>query len=94
MRGIPPAPRGVPQIEVSFDLDENGILNVSALCKSTGKIEKITIANNRDRLSKEQIEKMVKDAEIFKDQDDVLRKKIDAKNNLESYINNVKNALN
>jgi len=53
LRGIPPAPRGVPQIEVSFDLDENCILNVSALCKSTGKIEKITIANNRDRLSKE-----------------------------------------
>jgi len=66
---------------------------VSALCKSTGKVEKITIANNRDRLSKEQIDKMVKEAEKYKDQDEKLRKKIDAKNTLESYMNNVNNAL-
>jgi len=70
LEGIPPAPRGVPQIEVTFDIDENGILNVHALCKTTGKSEKITITNNKGRLSKDEIDKLVKEAEKFKAQDD------------------------
>ena len=93
LSGIPPAPRGVPQIEVTFDLDANGILNVSAADKSTGKSEKITITNDKGRLSKEEIEKMVNDAEKFKDEDEQLRKKIESKNGLESYLYNLKSTL-
>merc|ERR1719299_237346 len=70
LTGIPPAPRGVPQIEVTFDVDANGILNVSAVEKGSGKIEKITITNDKGRLSNDEIEKMVNDAERFKDEDD------------------------
>jgi len=92
--GIPPAPRGVPQIEVSFEIDENGIMNVNAMDKGTSKIAKITITNNKGRLSKEDIEKLVKDAEKYKDQDDLIRKKIEAKNGLESYLVNVRHSLN
>jgi len=92
--GIPPAPRGTPQIEVTFDIDANGILNVSAQDKASGKTEKITITNDTGRLSKEEIEKMVQDAEKYKDEDDKLRKKVDAKNGLESYIFQMKNTLN
>ena len=66
LTGIPPAPRGVPQIEVTFDIDANGILNVSAMDKSSGKQNKITITNDKGRLSKEEIERMVNDAETFK----------------------------
>ncbi len=66
LSGIPPAPRGVPQIEVTFDVDANGILNVSAVDKSTGKQNKITITNEKGRLSKEEIEKMVNEAEMYK----------------------------
>jgi len=77
--GIPPAPRGVPQIEVSFDLDSNGILNVAAEDKTTGKSNKITITNEKGRLSKEDIERMVKEAEQFKQEDDVVRRRIEAK---------------
>lgn len=73
LSGIPPAPRGVPQIEVSFDIDENGILNVSAVDKSTGKSEKITITNNKGRLSKEDIERLVKEAEKYKSEDEKVR---------------------
>merc|ERR1712137_265677 len=91
--GIPPAPRGTPQIEVTFDIDANGILNVSAQDKATGKSEKITITNDTGRLSKEEIEKMVQDAEKYKDEDDKLRKKVDAKNGLESYVFQMKNTL-
>ena len=69
MTGIPPAPRGVPQIEVSFDIDSNGILNVSASDKSTGKSEKITITNDKGRLSQDDIERMVNEAERFKEED-------------------------
>merc|ERR1712127_1054310 len=76
LEGIPPAPRGTPQIEVTFDIDANGILNVSACDKATGKSEKITITNDKGRLSKEEIEKMVADAEKYKDEDDKLRKKV------------------
>merc|ERR1711997_1236174 len=77
----------------TFDIDANGILNVSAADKATGKSEKITITNDKGRLSKEEIEKMVQDAEKFKDEDEKLRKKIDAKNGLENYCFQMKNTL-
>ena len=93
LTGIPPAPRGTPQVEVTFDVDANGILNVSAVEKGSGKIEKITITNDKGRLSKEDIEKMVNDAEIFKDEDDKQKERISAKNGLESYIFNLKSSL-
>merc|ERR1719369_2573611 len=93
LTGIPPAPRGVPQIEVTFDIDANGILNVSAADKSTGKQNKITITNDKGRLSKEDIERMVNEAEQFKAEDDVQKERIGAKNGLESYIFNVKSSL-
>lgn len=80
--GIPPAPRGVPQIEVTFEIDENGIMNVSAVDKQTSKNAKITITNNKGRLSKEEIEKLVKDAEKYKEQDEKIRRKVEAKNGL------------
>merc|ERR1711990_835142 len=79
LEGIPPAPRGTPQIEVTFDIDANGILNVSAMDKASGKDEKITITNDKGRLSKEEIDKLVQDAEKFKDEDDKLKKKIEKK---------------
>merc|ERR1719243_574742 len=93
LTGIPPAPRGVPQIEVTFDIDANGILNVSALEKGTGKAEKITITNDKGRLSKEEIERMVNDAEKFKGEDDKQRERVSAKNSLESYIFNLKSSI-
>jgi len=93
LTGIPPAPRGVPQIEVTFDIDANGILNVSACDKSTGKQNKITITNDKGRLSKEEIERMVNDAEKFKDDDDKQKDRITAKNNLESYCFNMKTTM-
>merc|ERR1712145_21913 len=76
LTGIPPAPRGVPQIEVTFDVDANGILNVSAVDKSTGKENKITITNDKGRLSKEEIERMVQDAEKYAEQDGLQKEKI------------------
>merc|ERR1712073_1023 len=94
LEGIPPAPRGTPQIEVTFDIDANGILNVSAADKATGKAEKITITNDKGRLSKEEIEKMVADADKFRAQDDAIRKKVEAKNQLENYCFQMKNTLN
>jgi heat shock protein 1/8 len=93
LTGIPPAPRGVPQIEVTFDIDANGILNVSACDKSTGKINKITITNDKGRLSKEDIERMVEEAEKYKQEDEVTRQKIEAKNSLENYAYNVRNTI-
>jgi len=90
LTGIPPAPRGVPQIEVTFDIDANGILNVSAVDKSSGKQEKITITNDKGRLSNEDIEKMVADAEKYKAADDQQKERISAKNGLESYCFNIK----
>merc|ERR1712004_16124 len=90
LTGIPPAPRGVPQIEVTFDIDANGILNVSASDKSTNKGNKITITNDQGRLSKEDIERMVNDAEKFKAEDEVQKERIAAKNRLESYCFNMK----
>ena len=86
LNGIPPAPRGVPQIEVFFDIDANGILNVSAVDKSTGKSNKITITNDKGRLSKEDIDRMVNDAEKYKEEDDKQKEKIAARNKLESYV--------
>ncbi|OWF50111.1 heat shock protein 68-like [Mizuhopecten yessoensis] len=93
LNGIPPAPRGVPQIEVQFDIDANGILNVSAEDKSTGKSNKITITNDKGRLSKEDIDKMVSDAEKYKDEDEKQRKRVSARNQLENYIFSVKQAI-
>ena len=93
LEGIPPAPRGVPQIEVTFDIDANGILNVSAVDKGTGKQNKITITNDKGRLSKEDIEKMVQDAEKFKAEDELIKKKIEAKNGFENYCFQMKNTL-
>ena len=93
LMGIPPAPRGTPQIEVTFDVDANGILNVSAVEKGSGKSEKITITNDKGRLSKEEIEKMVNEAETFKDEDDKQKDRIASKNTLESFIFNLKSNL-
>merc|ERR1711935_636200 len=91
--GIPPAPRGTPQIEVTFYIDANGILNVSAADKATGKHEKITITNDKGRLSKEEIEKMVSDAEKYKAEDEATAEKINAKNDLENYCFQMKNTM-
>jgi L1 cell adhesion molecule like protein len=93
LTGIPPAPRGVPQIEVTFDIDANGILNVSATDKSTGRENKITITNDKGRLSKEDIERMVSEAEKYKEEDDSQKERIGAKNGLESYLFNMKSTL-
>jgi len=91
LNGISPAPRGVPQLEVTYDIDANGMLSVSACDKSTGKQEKISITNDKGRLSKEQVEEMIKDAERLKEEDDKNMKRIEAKNKLESYIYNWRN---
>lgn len=93
LTGIPPMPRGVPQINVTFDLDANGILNVSAKEEKGGKSNKITITNDTGRLSREQIEKMIADAERFKADDQKHKDKVEAKNGLESYIYNIRNTL-
>mmetsp|Transcript_7566 Transcript_7566/g.19589 ORF Transcript_7566/g.19589 Transcript_7566/m.19589 type:complete len:651 (+) Transcript_7566:141-2093(+) len=94
LTGIPPAPRGVPQINVTFDIDANGILNVSAEDKTTGKSSKITITNDKGRLSKDEIEKMVQDAEKYKAEDEEHKKKVEAKNGLENYAYNMRNSIN
>lgn len=93
LTGIPPAPRGVPQINVCFDIDANGILNVSAEDKTAGVKNKITITNDKGRLSKEDIEKMVQDAEKYKAEDEMVKKKVDAKNSLENYAYNMRNTV-
>ena len=93
LSGIPPAPRGVPQIEVTFDLDANGILNVSAKDSSTGKQETITIKNDKGRLSKAEIEKMLADAEKYREEDEKQQQRIVARNQLESYIFGCKQAV-
>ncbi|KIY69973.1 heat shock cognate 70 [Cylindrobasidium torrendii FP15055 ss-10] len=92
LSGIPPAPRGVPQIEVTFDIDANGILNVSASDKTTGKSNRITITNDKGRLSKEDIERMVSEAEKYKAEDEAAAGRITAKNGLESYAYNLRNS--
>ncbi|POS78451.1 hsp70-like protein [Diaporthe helianthi] len=93
LTGIPPAPRGVPQIEVTFDVDANGIINVSALEKGTGKTNKIVITNDKGRLSKEDIERMLAEAEKFKDEDEAEARRVAAKNGLESYAYSLRNTL-
>jgi len=90
--GIPPAPRGTPQIEVVFDMDANGVLNVNATDKAGGKSNKITITNDKGRLSKEDIERMVSEAEKYKEEDNRHKERIDARNGLENYIYSVKNS--
>merc|ERR1712227_388060 len=93
LTGLPPAPRGVPQIEVTFEIDANGILNVGAEDKGTGKNEKITITNDKGRLSQEEIERMVQEAEDFAEEDKKVRDKIEARNSLENYVYSMKNTL-
>ena len=93
LTGIPPAPRGVPQIEVTFDVDSNGIMNVSAVDKSTNKMEKITIKNDKSRLSDAEIKRMVDEAEKYKHEDDQQRERIAAKNGLESYAFQAKSTV-
>jgi len=83
--GIPPAPKGTPQIEVTFEIDANGILNVNACDKATGRENKITIANDSGRLSAEDIAKMVADGEAYKAEDEAITRRIDAKNAFENY---------
>jgi L1 cell adhesion molecule like protein len=92
--GIPPMPRGVPQIEVTYDIDANGILTVSAVEKSTGKEHKITIKNDKGRLSKEEVERMVKEAEKYKEEDEKNAKIIESKSKLENYCYSLKNSVN
>ena len=91
--GIPPMPRGQAQIEVSFDVDANGIMNITAEEKSTKKTNNITITNDKGRLSKEQIEEMIKKAEEFKEEDNKQKELIEAKNGLENYLYNLKNSM-
>merc|ERR1712021_72333 len=93
LNGIPPAPRGVPQIEVTFEVDANGILQVAAEDKGTGKAEQITITAEKGRLSEDEIERMVKEAELYAEEDKKVKERIDAKNGLESYLYNLKNQL-
>jgi len=93
LEGIPPAPRGVPQIEVSIDVDSNGILNVSAMEKSTNKKQSITITNEKGRLSQEDIDRMVNEAEKFREEDEKLQKRIEAKNELENMCYQTKNTI-
>jgi len=94
LEGIPPMPRGVPQIEVTFDIDANGILNVSAVEKSTGKEQRITITNDKGRMSADEIERLVQEAERYKAEDEANRARIEAKNSLENYAYSVKSTLN
>merc|ERR1712228_807831 len=93
LTGIPPAPRGTPQIEVTFEVDANGILQVSAEDKGTGKKEQITITAEKGRLSEEEIERMVKEAELYAEEDKLVKERIDARNGLESFLYNLKNTL-
>jgi len=93
LEGIPPAPRGVPQIEVTFDIDANGILNVSAVDKSTGNTQNITITNDKGRLTKEEIDRLIQEAEKFKEQDEQVKKRVESKNQLEQYVYSVRHTL-
>jgi L1 cell adhesion molecule like protein len=94
LEGIPPMPRGVPQIEVSFDIDANGILNVTAAEKSTGKSNKITITNDKGRLSKEDIERMVEEASRYEAEDKAVMERVEARNGAEAYLYNARNSAN
>jgi len=94
LEGIPPMPRGVPQIDVTFDIDANGILNVTAMEKSTGKEQKITIKNDKGRMSNDEIERLVAEAERYKAEDEANKARVEAKNALENYVFQVKSSLN
>merc|ERR1719498_970409 len=94
LTGIPPAPRGVPQIDVTFEIHANGILQVSAEDKGTGKSEKITITAEKGRLSDEEIERMVQEAEEYAEEDKMMKERIDKRNGLEGYAYNLKNTIN
>merc|ERR1711939_1286228 len=93
MTGIPPAPRGQPQIEVTFEIDSNGILNVGAHDKGTGKKESITITNDKGRLTEEEIEKMIQEAEQFADEDKKVKERVDAKNAFDNYLHSMTSAV-
>jgi heat shock 70kDa protein 1/2/6/8 len=93
LEGIPPAPRGVPKIEVAFDIDANGILHVSAKDQSTGKTNSIQITNDKGRLSKEEIDRMLSDAEKYRQEDEAQQKRVQARNHLETYVYGVKQAI-
>merc|ERR1719165_43123 len=93
MTGIPPAPRGQPQIEVTFEIDSNGILDVGAEDKGTGNAEKITITNDKGRLTEEEIEKMIREAEEFAEEDKLAKERIDARNAFDGYIHSMKSAI-
>jgi len=93
LTGIPPAPKGVPQIEVTFEIDENSILTVSANDKGTGKQETITITNDKGRLTKEQIDEMIKESEKYEAEDRAIKERIDTKNQFENYIYQMKNSV-
>merc|ERR1711988_146469 len=94
LEGIPPMPRGVPQIDVTFDIDANGILNVSALEKSTGKEQKIQIKNDKGRMTADEIERLVSEAEKYKAEDEANRARVESKNSLENYVFQIKNSIN
>merc|ERR1711862_506820 len=91
--GIPPAPRGKPQIEVTFEIDSDGILNVGAEDKATGKIQKITITNDNGRLTKEEIERMISEAEQYEEEDKKVKERVDAKNAFDSYVHSMRSAV-
>jgi heat shock protein 5 len=91
--GIPPAPRGQPQIEVTFEIDSSGILNVGAEDKGTGKAEKITITNDKGRLTQEEIDRMIKEAEENSEEDKKVKERIDAKNAFDGYLSSLKTAV-
>lgn len=93
MHGIPPAPKGVPQIEVTFEIDENSIMTVSAQDKGTGKKETITITNDKGRLTKEEIDQMIAEAEKMIEEDKAIKDKIDARNSLDNYIYQMRNSI-
>merc|ERR1712007_200778 len=92
LAGIPPAPRGKPQIEVTFEIDSNGILNVGAEDKATGNAQKITITNDKGRLTKEEIERMISEAEQFADEDQKVKERVDAKNAFDGYLHSMRSA--
>jgi len=94
LEGIPPMPRGVPQVDVTFDIDANGILNVSAMEKSTGKEQKITIKNDKGRMSADEIERLVQEAERYKAEDEANKARVEAKNGLENYVFQIKASAN
>ena len=93
LSGIPPMPRGVPQVEITYEVDANGILSVSAVEKSSGKEQKITIKNESNRLSKDDIDRMVSEAEKFKADDEKVRERIESKNKLENYLYSLKSSV-